>query len=56
MMKFKAVELVLELPHLLAVCRSAGVIAIWLPHHLVDDELNIPTDVEPLDPMLGGDA
>jgi hypothetical protein len=56
-MEFKAVELLLELPNLLAVCHHAGAMAIQLPHDPVDDELRVFVDVvEPLDPELGGDA
>jgi hypothetical protein len=56
MMKFKVVELLLELPYLLVVCRHAGITTIRLPHDLVDDELRVPMDVESLDPELGSDA
>jgi hypothetical protein len=56
MMKFKAVELLLEFPYLLAVYRHAGVAIIRLPHDLIDDELRVLMDVEPLDPDLDSDA
>jgi hypothetical protein len=56
MMKFKAIKLLLEHPYLLAVCRHAVVATIWLPQDLVDDELRVPMNVEPLDIELGGDA
>jgi hypothetical protein len=56
MIKFKEVKLLLELSCLLGVCRHAGVMAIQLPHDLVDHELRVTADVESLDPELGGDA
>jgi hypothetical protein len=33
-----------------------GVTAIRLLHDLVDDELRVTSDVEPLDPKLGGNV
>jgi hypothetical protein len=55
-MKFKVIEFLLELSYLLAVCHHEGVMAIRLPHDLVDDELKVTTNVKPLDPELIGDA
>jgi hypothetical protein len=56
MMKLKTVELLLQPPNLLSVCRHVGVIAVRLSHELVDDELRVTVDVKPLDPELSGDA
>jgi hypothetical protein len=39
MMKLEAIELLLQLPDLLSVCRHMGVTSVRLPHDLVDDEL-----------------
>jgi hypothetical protein len=55
-MKFKAIELLLVLSHLLSVCCHVGVTTVRLPHDLVDDELRVTTNVKPLDPELGGNA
>jgi hypothetical protein len=55
-MKFKTVELLLELPYLSVVGRHAGVVAIRLPHGLIDNELRVTADVELMDPELGSDA
>jgi hypothetical protein len=40
----------------MSVCRHAGVMAVRLPHDLVDDELRVTVDVKPLNPKLGSDA
>jgi hypothetical protein len=32
------------------------VVSIRLPHHLVDDELRVTVNVEPLDPELSSDV
>jgi hypothetical protein len=56
MMKLKAVELLLELSYLLAVFHHAGVMAIRLPHDLVDNELRVTADVKPLDLELGSNV
>jgi hypothetical protein len=44
MIKFKTVKLLLKLSYLLAVCIHARVVAIRLPHDLVDDELRVTKD------------
>jgi hypothetical protein len=56
MVKCKTVELLLKLPYLLVVCRHARVMAIRLPHNLVDNELRVTADVEPLDTELDSDV
>jgi hypothetical protein len=56
MVKCKTVELLLKLPYLLVVCRHARVMTIRLPHNLVDNELKVTADVEPLDPELNSDV
>jgi hypothetical protein len=55
-MRFKTVELILELSYLPVICRHAGVTAIRFPHDLVDDELRVLADVEPLNPKHDGNA
>jgi hypothetical protein len=52
----ETVKLLFKLSYLLLVYRHAGVMAIRLPHDLVDDELRVTTEVKPLDPELDGDA
>jgi hypothetical protein len=54
MMKFETIKLLLELSDLLSVCRHAGVMAVRLPHDVVDDELEVIADIKPLDLELGG--
>jgi hypothetical protein len=53
-MMFKNIEL-LKLSYLMMVYQHVGVLAIRLPHDLVDNKLTV-VDVNPLDPELGGDA
>jgi hypothetical protein len=55
-MKFKAVEFVLEPSYPLMVGRYAGVTAIRLPRDPVDDKLRVVTNVKPLDPKLSGEV
>jgi hypothetical protein len=39
MVELKTIELLLQLPNLLPICRHTRVTTIQLPHDLVDDEL-----------------
>ena len=54
--KFEAVELVLQPSDFLAVRSHLGVVAAGLLHDLVDDQLGVTSDVEALDAQLDGDA
>jgi hypothetical protein len=54
MMKFETIKLLLELSDLLSVCLHAGFMAVRLPHDVVDNELEVITDIKPLDLELGG--
>jgi hypothetical protein len=56
MMKIETIELLIELSDLLSVCHHAGVMAVRLPHDLVDDELRVIADLNPMDPELDSDA
>jgi hypothetical protein len=40
----------------MTVCRHAGVMTVRLPHYLIDDEIRVSMDVEPLNPKFGGNA
>jgi hypothetical protein len=55
-LEFKAVEFLLKLSYLLAICCHARVTTIRLPYDLVDGELRVTVDVKPLNPKLGGNA
>jgi hypothetical protein len=55
-MKFKTIELFLELSDFLLVCRHPRVTVVLLPHDLVDNNLRVTADVKPLDIELGGDV
>jgi hypothetical protein len=56
MMKFETIKLHRKIFYILIVCCHAGVMAVQLPHDLVDDELRVTVDVKLLDPELGSDA
>jgi hypothetical protein len=56
MMELEAVELLLQPPNLLSVCRHAGVTVVQLSDDLADDELRVIADVKLLNPELGGDS
>jgi hypothetical protein len=55
-MKLKTIKLLLQLSNILSACHRARVMAVRLPHYLVDDEFRITTDVKSLDPKLDGNA
>ena len=56
MIQFNPLEFVLELAHLLVVCCHEGAFARGLLLDLVDDKLQVTTDVEPHSAELDGDA
>jgi hypothetical protein len=47
-MKLQTIKLLLQLPDLLSIFHHVGVVAVRLPHDLVDDKLRIITNVKPL--------
>jgi hypothetical protein len=55
-MKLKTIKLVLQFANLLSVCCHAGVVAIRLPHDLVDNELRATADVKMLNHELSSNA
>jgi hypothetical protein len=55
-MELEIVELFLQPPNLMSICRHARVAIVWLSHDLVDDELRVTTNVKPLNPKLDGNA
>ena len=55
-MQLDPLEFVLELAHLLVVCRHEGAFAGGLLHDLVDDQLRIAVNVESRSAELDGDA
>jgi hypothetical protein len=56
MMELEIIELFLQAPNLLSTCHDAGVMTVQLSHDLVDDELKVVADVQPLNPEPGGEA
>jgi hypothetical protein len=56
MMELEIIELFLQAPNLLSTCHDAGVTTVQLSHDLVDDELKVVVDVQPLNPEPGGEA
>jgi hypothetical protein len=56
MMKLETIELLLQFLNPMSVCRHEGVMAVRLPHDMVDNELRVTVDVKPLNPELGGDV
>jgi hypothetical protein len=55
-MELKAIELFLQHPNLLSICRHVGVATVQLSHHLVDDEIRVTVDVKSLNPEFGSDV
>jgi hypothetical protein len=55
-MKLKTIKLVLQFANLLSVCCHAGVVAIRLPHDLVDNELRAIAYVKMLNHELSSNA
>jgi hypothetical protein len=55
-MKFKAIEFLLEPSYLLTMGCHAWVTTIQLPHDLVDNDLRLTMDVKPLDTELSSDV
>ena len=55
-MQLDPLEFVIELAHLLAVCRHEGAFAGGLLHDLVNDQLRVTADVESRSAELDGDA
>jgi hypothetical protein len=56
MVELKTIELLLQLPNLLPVCRYAVIAVVWLTHYLLDDQLRVTTDIKPLNPKLDDNA
>jgi hypothetical protein len=56
MMKLETVEFLLYPSYLMPVGRHAGVAIGRFSQYLTDDELNVSTEVKPLNPDFGSDA
>jgi hypothetical protein len=56
MVELEAIELLLQLSNLLPICSHVGVAIVRLSHNLIDDELRVSADVEPLNLRFDGDA
>ena len=56
MIKFEAVEFVLQPSDFLVVCSHLGIVIARLLHDLVDDQLGVTPDVKASDAQLDGDA
>jgi hypothetical protein len=54
--KFEAVKLVLQSVDFLAARGHLGVVATRVFHNLVDDKLQVASDIQPSDAQLDGDA
>ena len=56
MVELEAIELVLQLADLSAICSHLDIMAAQLLYDLVDDQLGVAPDVEASDAQLDGNA